>query len=265
MKFPDLFKGQFLRLARETSSNPQEAVKVLWREVIDSPKQILPSKVFEQFKLKNNIFGDILVRTAKTEGEGRYKILLNNSLGKELGYEEFSINPQNKNIFGFFINVSKDYKKSKFRFGELMRLLSVMEMNENKANHIKIYSKDTAVYFHAKYKFVPSIISFEARDKSILTVANDPSPAFVDLAEEAKNLYQSIERTKDDLEAHRNLCKPVNALVQRYIERALKEPNPEKNHPFTWGMDMILTKEKVQENKEFFNTLFEKRGIDYKI
>lgn len=203
--------------------------------------------------------------TAKTQGEGRYKILLNNKIGKELGYEEFSINPKNKNIFGFFINVSKDYKKSKFRFGELMRLLSVMEMNENKANHIKIYSKDTAVYFHAKYKFVPSIISFEARDKSILAVANDSSPAFADLAEEAKKLYQEIESTKDDFEAQRNLCTTVNNLVQRYIERALKEPNPEKNHPFNWGMDMTLTKGKVQENKDFFNALYKKHGIDYKI
>lgn len=74
MKFPDLFKSQFTQLARETASSEPEAVKVFWREVIDSPKQILPSKVFEKFIIKNKVLGDILwvLQKHKAKADTRY-------------------------------------------------------------------------------------------------------------------------------------------------------------------------------------------------
>lgn len=261
----DLIKSQFTKLPRETTANPQEGVKVIWREVMDVRNQVLPGKVFEAFKLKNEVLGDLFLKTAKAEGEGRHKISLNNRLGKELGYEVFSINPQNKNIFGFDITVNREYRQGKFRFGELLRLASVMEMMENNSKQIRIYSKDKAVYFHTKYKFKPEMIGFEERDKAIKSIMNDPAPNFADLAKEAKKVYEKIESTKNNAQTQRDLCVTASELAERYLKRAVQEPHPEKNHPLNWGMYMVLKQDDVRQNEDFFNALFKARGIDYKI
>lgn len=38
-----------------------------------------------------------------------------------------------------------------------------------------------------------------------------------------------------------------------------------KKHSMNWTMQMTLTDEKILENREFFNGLFQKHGIDYSV
>lgn len=249
----------------EKTADAAKKAVISWKKMPVQSPDMIPYKIFEGFKLKNKTIGDIFVSTIKANGENRHKIIVNNRFGSEVGFEEFDINPRNKNIFGYSIKVKHGLRRKGTGLGELMRLASVMEMMENNSERIGIYSKDTAVYFHAKYKFRPDIYKFEERDYAILTVMNDTSRNFADLAAEAKEIFKQIKLTQDDAEAQRNLCKTVNDITHRYIQRALQNPDPSKSHPFNWGMNMILKKSDVIENKEFFNALFEKHGIDYKI
>ena len=43
------------------------------------------------------------------------------------------------------------------------------------------------------------------------------------------------------------------------------EPQDKVDYAFKNVLDMYLTKEKILENKDFFNALFKKFNIDYKI
>ncbi len=64
----------------------------------------------------------------------------------------------------------------------MLRLASIMEIIENKSPFIYIFSKDTAVYFHGKYKFEPAIKAFKERNAALETIIQDKSPHFKDLS-----------------------------------------------------------------------------------
>ena len=54
--------------------------------------------------------------------------------------------------------------------------------------------------------------------------------------------------------------------TSKYINKILSGDKKEyKKYPFEWGMSMELTKDDVYQNKDLFNSLFKKHGIDYKI
>ena len=76
-----------------------------------------------------------------------------------------------------------------------MRLSSIIEILENKVKNFNIVSKDSAIYFHSKYKFKPNISSFKERDMLLKTVANNEQ--FADLREKAVALQSKILEEKD--------------------------------------------------------------------
>ena len=96
-------------------------------------------------------------------------------------------------------------------------------------------------------------------------IISDKSLGFEDLKEAAQQILDSVTLSKDDAAAKRALCKDTNALLKKYIQRALLDEKPDKQHPFSFGFDMILKRDTVIENKDFFNSIFERQGIDYKI
>lgn len=224
-------------------------------------------QIFEDYSVNHDIFGKLKISLRKYEdGFNRWIIEIKNALNNKLGKEIISMESNNKEITGYDIIVEPQYRKQGYRLGELLRLFSVMEMHKNNSPFIKIYSKNTAVYFHSKYKFIPCNKTFADRNRMLESMADDSSTEFSDIAQKAKNLIQIARETKDNAEKQRALCVDANKLATEYINRAIeKEKNPEIKHSFFYGMDMILTKENVEKNKDFFNTLFEKHGIDYKI
>src|SRR5574344_1215806 len=229
-------------------------VKPRWVKALDDNCDLY----FEKLKLHNDKIGDIFVEAKKdVDGYNRKKIMLTNIFGKELGTESYSIDGGNHEMTGFLIQAAPEYRQKNYGFGKMMRLMSIMTMKENKSPLIKIYSKDKAIYFHAKYKFEPAITAFSERDSVLKIVASDQSKGFEDLAEKAKDmLWES--KTNDTGEFQRNLCKRANMLIKDYLERALKEENPSKSHPFNWGMSMVLKNETIEKFKNYFNDLFDK-------
>ena len=62
--------------------------------------------------------------------------------------------------------------------------------------------------------------------------------------------------------------KKASDIVTEYIEKVnTKKLSQEEReeYGFPSGFDMVLTREKILENKDFFNTLFKKYKVDYQI
>ena len=223
-------------------------------------------KIVENFKFKNELLGDMFIESERTgQFTDYFETVIKNSCGKTFGRELFSIAPENGDMIGYDIKINPDYRQKNHRFGEILRLFSVMEMIENGSKDLKIVSKDTAVYFHSKYKFVPNFIEFRRRDELLRGIIEDKSPEFKHIAEDAGELLSKAFSKADDKPFQRQLTIQANDIVRRYIELALQKPEPQKNHPLKACFEMILTRENVIRNKEFFNTLFTKHGIDFKI
>ena len=244
------------------NTNPIQLVKPVWKNFSTTDTR----KVFENFSIKNEILGNLSVGISDCQdGFGRWIIEIKNTLGKVFGKEVISIDRNNKYMTGYNILVEREYRQKNYRFGELLRLASIMEMIENKCPLLYIYSKDSAVYFHSKYKFEPAIRAFEERDAALMTIANDKSRNFKDLTNMAKILQKKINENKDNAKKQRELTQKTNILVQEYIKRAISENMPQKNHPFERGMDMILERKAVINNSDYYNVLFAQHGIDYKV
>lgn len=242
-------------------------VKIGW----DIDGRCKDTKVIKPFAVKHSYLGDLTVTIREVNKElDVFLIELKNSFKKVFGTESLMIMPKSKKISGMNIETAEEYRATKkgrrHGFGELMRLTSIMEMLENKCNSISIFAKNTAIYFHGKYKFQPNITDKESAIETLTTIINDKSPSFKRLSDRAKNLYRLLEQSETFSPEQKTLLfKKINSLVNTYIKKALAEGKGGKGHEFAKGMDMILTKEVVQKEKEFFNRRYKNQGIDYKI
>ena len=140
-----------------------------------------------------------------------------------------------------------------------------MGIMENGISEFEIHSKNSAIYFHSKYKFEPAITNFEERNSALLSIIrNSKKEGYEELKEEAEEILEIAYRDTSS-ETQRRLCKETNSLAKRYIQKVLETKDEYKNHPFDNGMRMILRRREIVENKDFFNNLYAKHRIDYKI
>lgn len=219
-----------------------------------------------QIKTTNKYLGEIFTSSKPKEYFPKdLTIFLKNKLDKTLGSEEITIEKNIGKAIGKMIWVEPEYQKKNFRFGEILRLSSIMMMLENKIKIFEIFSKNTAVFFHHKYKFEPAIKTFDERKKALeMIIKNCKNKAeYEDVYNEALKLQHRCLQETDAI-SQRNLRDKTNDLLKLYMKRISKKKDF-KNHPFENGMWMTLTDEKIKENKNFFNELYEKHQIDYKI
>ncbi len=217
------------------------------------------------FTISGNKAGELNINVKEDPYGSGYRFIteLRNKIGKLLGFEHYAQFDKTDYMTGLLINVIPEYRRNNYFLGEILRLTSIIQMLENNIKTFSIKSKDSAIYFHSKYKFQPSVISFHDRDKLLETLTQETSPKFEDITSKGKELEKTIKMT-NSLEKQRNLSQEANKLFSKYINRAIKEKDFDE-HKFHWFMDMALTQENVLKNKDYFNSLFTKHGIDYKI
>ena len=223
------------------------------------------TRKFCSFSILNNKAGSLNLETKPdTYGQGyRFVTELRNRFGKLLGFEQFTLFDKDRKSTGLLISVEEEYRNKKYYFGEILRLASVIDIIENKLKKFEIYSKSTAIYFHSKYKFEPAIKNFDERDNALKAIINNQNPQYRYLAEQAKELL-FLSETSNDSEFQRKLCTQANKVINEYTEKVIQNKDYKK-YPFNWGMAMQLTSENINKNKDFFNKLFQKHNIDYKI
>lgn len=219
------------------------------------------------FVVPENKFGKLYldVKMPKAGYGHNFITELRNRFDKLLGYEEFAYFEGSPNMSGLFIRVNDEYKQKGFNFGEILRLSSIIEIMENKVKNFEIISKDTAIYFHAKYKFTPNL-AFSDRDKFLKTLSGDKSNGYEKFSQKAQDLADKLKIAKEnaDIPQQRKICAETNEVLSEYLDKVIAEKS-QKQHPINFTMPMTLTDENILKNKEFFNQLFKKHGIDYNV
>lgn len=223
-------------------------------------------KTNSEIKFFNKALGELTLSSKRDTFKPEWiTTTIKNKLGKIIGKEIYALNPKTKHGEGSILYVLNEYQKKGFRFGELLRLSSIMQILKSGVSEFEIYSKDSAIYFHSKYKFIPAITDAEERDHALRAVVkNSISKEFLPFKKEAKDILKISESNPSE-ETQKILCREANVLLKNYIEKVLESEEGYKFHPFKKGMTMILRKGKIINNKDFFNDLFRKHHIDYQI
>lgn len=238
---------------------------MLTKPIFKDAKNHYISKVFS-LRVNNPNLKDLSINFEDKFAEHNNLITsIMNTKGDILATEDSCVDLDQNRINGLWINVKPKYRNNNYRLGELLRLVSIIGMLENKINSIKIFSKDKAIYFHSKYKFAADFTIFQERNNALKKLAETESPDMKNYRYEAEKLLQQINET-EDASIQRKLCKPSSALLTEFIQKVLSLGREEyKKYPFDNGMAMILTRKNILENRDFFNELFKRHGIDYSI
>ena len=225
------------------------------------------SRIVNTLHTHNDILGELITDTRiYNDGYNRLISEIRNLRGKRVAHEIFSIDKERSSMYGYYLEVEPEYRSSYmkgFRFGEIMRLSSLITMIENNIQQLEILSKNTAVYFHSKYKFVPCITGFDDRNNILKSIIQNGGSFVEDLIKRAAELLAKIKQNPPAAE-QREMVQQTNILAKNYIARVL-EQQEQKTHPFIGAIDMKLTAENIIENKDFFNALFKRHGINYSI
>lgn len=223
------------------------------------------------FPVKNKVLGDLSLKTKLKSffnEDNKILIEIKNSVDKILADEELILSSKKDPLIGLYISVKPEYRNlqnDKFRFGELLRLASIIEMLENGKNLFKIYSINTAVYFHSKYMFEPNINTVADAKKVLKSIIRNKEQELSNYSKEAQLL---LNNKNDDMnyKKRKEFCILANEVVKEYIKKVQKMgKDAYKSFPFEYGMDMILTKDVLTQKRAVFNSLFAKHGIDYTI
>lgn len=233
------------------------------------PIESIPAKNIAPIKIHNKCLGELFTESKQYMNCSKNIITeLKNKCDKVFAYEDFCLEPEFQRGTGFLITVKPEYRqKGGYNFGEILRLSTIMSLLNNKIKTFEIYSKDTAIYFHSKYQFKPAITDFAERNyalRSIIDNCKKNGDKYKEIGEKAEWLY-SLAKTESEPSVNRALCVKTNALLKEYIQKVMETKGEYKKHPFSFGMSMLLTDENIIKNKEFFNNLFKKHGIDYTI
>ena len=234
--------------------------KPIWQTIEE-----LGNKKICHLKNPNSSIKDLSLKTSTISSPNKYSSKIKDYTNKTLGHDIYGIYPEDDKIVDFSMQIEPEYRNEGLYLGELLRLKSIIELLENGLSHIELTSKETAIFFHSKYKFQPKITSFTQRDFTLSSIIQNAQKGYEEFANEAKKLVEKIKQNTCG-KLQREYCKDTNKLADKYIQQVLSTQKQEyKKHPFRFPINMILTEEQIRNNKEFFNKLFSKHGIDYKI
>lgn len=220
----------------------------------------LTTKSIGEYSLSTRLGGDYEFNKIFIEIKNKFNYLLAN--------EEIVLPPGKEPMEGLYLTVDPGYRsaqKNNLRFGEILRLASIIEMLENGKNLFKIYSKNTAVYFHSKYKFEPNMNAVSDANRVLESIIKNKKQGLQEYSLEAERIL-SFNRPNMSYEERKAYCKAANELTKEYIKKVQSlGKDAYKEYPFDFGMDMVLTKDMLIRKRAVFNDLFKKHSIDYTI
>lgn len=215
------------------------------------------------FSVENERFGLVDVQVKEYNlAQDRFRTEIYDSERQLLGYDVFDM-PKSDSMFEYDIKVLPEYRGK--GLGELMRLTSIAQMLENNVDEMDLYSKSTAIYFHAKHGFEPNIKSFDQRRSSLESVVANTLPdgdVFIPNAE--KILKATDNPLRLTFEENQKFTHQTNELVKEFIKKVLAMGRQD-DAKFASGFNMKLMRDTIFERAEFFNSLFKKHGIKFKV
>lgn len=182
-----------------------------------------------------------------------------------------------KNVFNG-LNIETDYYHQNRGYAELMRLVSIMLMKENNLKSNNIVSRFEAVPFHLKYNFnidgIQTVqeagnwtsVSDALEQCKIWTYCFDKKMA-QEITDNSNQLLKRISGSENSDQLERDVCEFFEKFYKNISTKGLGQTFAEEMNYYNLmsNIYMSLGMDKIQSNSKFFNELFAKHGIDYKI
>ncbi len=208
----------------------------------------------------HSVSGDTEAYTTKMKHIDRnsYKIQFKHSDDEFLpaASESVCFRPETKSVE---LDLMKTVEgKRNLGLGASMHLLGIIELLENDYDYLKLYSISSAVPFHAKFGYKPDAKRWEdGLALNMESISEEKDPRLWQFAFRAKTLILSCDN---------DCVRKGNILLAEYIRAASKiKSKEEMENLLPIGTTMKLSKSSIMKHKQFYNKLFKKYDIDYKI
>ena len=155
--------------------------------------------------------------------------------------------------------ISTNISKQKQGLGTILNLANIIEMLENNLGSVNLFATATALPFHAKFGFYPTEMWEEGLYNNMVKLAKQKNPLYKDYSKRAAVLLS------------RDIPFPEksaigNKIMYDYLQKILSQKNKlELLDEFEYGSDMVLDKNMIIANKNYYNNLLKKHCIDYEI
>lgn len=213
---------------------------------------------------------DIFINTHPKEKKGKFYTSINKGILNNLSQNEFSIDLKNKTLEDETMRVF-DINDRKKGYGAIMHLNNIIEVLENDLEKIELFSLQEAILFHAKYKFQPKVKNYEDIRDIMFCISQkncDNFPELKKITQKAANFFDDMFYTSIFNNKNKDIIKDANDIMQEYFDTVNSKKlsiSEQEYYALNTSIDMFLTKDRILKNKDFFNKLFEKYNIDYKI
>ncbi len=143
--------------------------------------------------------------------------------------------------------------------GTILHLANIIEMLENNLGSVNLFATATALPFHAKFGFYPDEMWEEGLYNNIVKLAKQKNPLYNNYSKRAAVLLaRDIPLTEK--------AAIGNKIMYDYLQTILSQKNKlELLDEFEYGSDMVLDKNMIIANKNYYNNLLKKHCIDYEI
>ena len=169
-------------------------------------------------------------------------------------------------IWEFFPSQRQMYVRSMYSeedkrglgLGAALHLLNIIEMLENPdVDKIILTSTASAMPFHMKFGFYPRGDYYWKLKSNLRIISQEKDPNLRKYAVRAKKILLTPQN--NDVKSAE-----ANRLLFEYTRAALSQHKDMEGF-YTICMPLILTKNMVLKNRDFYNKLFKKYEIDYQI
>ncbi len=227
-------------------------------------------KIAQDYKLPVQNDSDVFVRIEPDYEKNHYETVIDNRNYHNLARNQFAFDEKTKTIKNGGMDVWSKNQRGK-GLGVVLHLNNIMELLENDLDKIELYSMGKAVLFHGKCKFEPVFTNKDDIENALYVISlkdYEKFPQIKESVEKATEYLNEIVYTGGFYCLSPKNLKKASDIVTEYIEKVnTKKLSQEEReeYGFPSGFDMVLTREKILENKDFFNTLFKKYKVDYQI
>lgn len=227
-------------------------------------------KLVSSYKIGTNNGKDVFVKVRTNNIlKNEYKTIVSANHSKSIARTNFKLDKKSKILHCSTMDVF-DKKQRGRGYGVVMHLMNIIELMENNFDKIKLIAMPNAVLFHGKCKFAPVLKDFHDILTVMLAISKKNTKKYKDLkpvVDKAGKYFNEVYST-GSVSCLNDDKVYANEIAKEYLEIiSAKKLSPEEKKEYGLNpvMYMELTKEEILKNKDFFNKLFKKFMIDYKI
>ena len=199
----------------------------------------------------------VFIHTIHDEKDKHINTFITDKDNNKLGYHEYYIS--NGLLDGDYMEVYHRYQGK--GLGELLRLASIMMFKENNLNTMTLTSMNSALPFHIKYKLKPDMEAHTDTSEDILKMILINKVTSKDFKNKASGLLDNVW-LMHTARAGDKYLEDLSDFITQYVIQNRKRWDDAN---FRLNVPLLLDSKTIKHNADFYNKLFKKHDIDYKI